>query len=137
MNKLELLDTTRTARFDLEWSAETRRTPQEGEPNSFSENVAWGTTMGKKGKWEAQELAAYDENGKLVAFFSILSANPDKTVIGAFKIIVREDARRKGWGMRLLTEAENRGFAPSQAIRANSFSSAGRHLMRKWLQQGE
>jgi hypothetical protein len=52
---------------------------------------------------------------------------------GAFKIVVREDAMRQGWGMKLLDEAERQGIFIDFA--ANSFTSQGRALATHWLEQ--
>lgn len=118
----------RSARFEPEYDAETYYCEKEGTPNSFSYTEKDKSTKSEKVK--AGEITAYDENGSLVGLLSICLTEP----IGAFKIVVREDATRLGWGLKLLDEAERRGFDMISFMKNNNFSHSGRRLCEKWLE---
>lgn len=107
------------------------------QPNSFEHKDGTGTIMGKgpmeKRRYFTHDIAAFDENGDIVGTFSILTKSPNKHEIGAFKIAVREDAQGRGWGKKLLDEAERSGIDIAGVIGANRFTSSGRDLLRSWL----
>ena len=94
---------------------------KEGEPNSF---------VSLQEDDISKTILAYDEDGQLVGVFRIRTAGDLK---GAFKIVVREDAMRKGWGKKILDEAEKQNIDIVGNIKNNSFSSRGRDLLRSWL----
>lgn len=93
-------------------------------PNSFVVNT--DTTS----EGAVTVLSYHGGDGEAVGVFSILTSGPNA---GAFKVVVREDSLRQGIGMKLLDEAEKRGFDIVGAIHKNKFSESGRGLVRKWL----
>ena len=118
--------------MEPEFKAETYHYPKTGKPNSFvvERNSGAGTIINKHvAPWVSTDIIAYDEKGKIVGTISISMTEP----VGAFKIVVREDAQRRGWGKKLLGEAVNQGFDIAGTIKVNSFSSSGRDLLRSWL----
>ena len=127
--------------FEVDWESEvgSGRKPMEAEPNSMQLHNGFGTTMGngpkEKRRWESKDIYAYDGDGKLVGVFSYCTLNPRKEVIGAFKFCVRPDARRQGWGMKLLDEAERIGLDIVGKVRANKFSPDGRATVKRWLEK--
>jgi hypothetical protein len=111
-----------------EFSTETAKYPQKGEPNSFKRLAFKGTVAGGK-KWASDDIVAYDANGDIVGSISI-----DNTLHkGALKIVVRENSQRVGWGTKLLDEAEREGI--EIIFKANSYTSTGRALAQNWLEQ--
>ena len=103
---------------------------EKSEPNSFDIQMRYGVYGGLR--WESKNIIAYDEVGEIVGLFSIATEGKE---VGAWKISVREDAKRKGWGFRLLDEAEKNGIDVIDSIKRNSFSSSGRSLMQSWLEK--
>jgi len=132
-SQLEELDRRPSVKYwmEPEFSSESRKYPQKGKPNSFVKTETSGTMMGLKGgkstKWVADDIIAYDKKGNIVGVLSVSRTEP----VGAFKITVREDAQRQGWGKRLLNEAVKNGI--KIGVENNSFSHSGRELMRAWL----
>jgi hypothetical protein len=106
---LEDVNKARSVKYwmEPEFGAETENYPQKGKPNSFIKTEQSGTIMGG-GKWASDDIVAYDKDGKIVGSISIAKDGKDK---GAFKIVVREDAKRQGWGKKILDEAEKQGIA--------------------------
>jgi len=119
---IEEVDKARGVKYWMqpEFIAETKKYPQTGNPNSII----------KIEQKDSDDIVAYDENGKIVGSFSIAKEGKEK---GAFKIVVREDAQRKGWGKEILNEAERQGIDVVGSIDKNSFTSSGRDLVRNWL----
>jgi DNA polymerase III sliding clamp (beta) subunit (PCNA family)/GNAT superfamily N-acetyltransferase len=117
------LEKTRSVSFwyEPEFNGETYFFEKEGEPNSF---------VNLQEDDISKTILAYDEDGKLVGAFKIRTWGDLK---GAFKIVVREDARSKGWGKKLLDEAEKQNIDIVNNVKNNSFSSSGRTLLRSWL----
>ena len=128
---LAALEQARSVKYwmEPEFKTESYKYPQKGKPNSFFETTSKGTKMGG-GSWSSDDLIAYDNKGKIVGVLSMSNQGDDK---GAFKISVREDAKRKGWGSKLLDKAEQSGIDIVGSIKVNSFSSSGRDLLRSWL----
>ena len=125
----------RSARFEPDFGAETYKYPETGEPNSFTahDQVGKYKAIGSKGGYtevKSKVIVAYDQNGKVVGALNISLSEP----VGAFKIVVREDAQRQGWGAKLLDEAEKLGFDMVGFMRQNTFSHSGRQMAEKWLQ---
>jgi GNAT superfamily N-acetyltransferase len=106
-----------------EFDGESYFFEKEGKPNSF---------VNLQEDDISKTILAYDEEGKLVGVFKIRTWGDLK---GAFKIVVREDARSKGWGKKLLNEAEKQNIDIVNNVKNNSFSSNGRTLLRSWLNQ--
>jgi hypothetical protein len=79
----------------------------------------------------SDNIVAYDGNGEIVGSLAISKEGEDK---GAFKIVVREDAKRQGWGKKILDEAEKQGIDIVGNIKKNSFTQSGRNLVRNWLE---
>lgn len=119
----------RSARFEPEYDAETYYYDKKGTPNSFSFLEKNQKTSGGD-KVKSANITAYDEQGNLVGLLSISLTEP----VGAFKIVVREDATRLGWGLKLLDEAEKRGFDMVSYIKNNNFTHSGRRLCERWLE---
>jgi len=115
--------------MEPEFSSESRHYPQKEKPNSFYETERYGTVGFDKKKWKSKDVVAYDEKGNIIGVFSISTTDP----IGAFKITVREDAQRKGWGMKLLDYAEKHGIDIVSNLENNRFTASGRALLIKWL----
>lgn len=107
--------------YEPEFNGETYFFEKEGEPNSF---------VNLQEDDISKTILAYDEDGKLVGAFKIRTWGDLK---GAFKIVVREDAKNKGWGKKLLDEAEKQNIDIVNNVKNNSFSSSGRTLLRSWL----
>lgn len=107
--------------YEPTFDAESYSFEKYGKPNSF---------VNLQEDDISKTILAYDEQGKLVGVFKTRIFGDDK---GAFKIVVREDAMRKGWGKKLLDEAENQNINIVGNIKNNSFSSRGRDLLRNWL----
>jgi hypothetical protein len=107
--------------YEPEFNGETYFFEKEGEPNSF---------VSLQEDDISKTILAYDEDGKLVGAFKIRTWGDLK---GAFKIVVREDAKNKGWGKKLLDEAEKQNIDIVNNVKNNSFSSSGRDLLRSWL----
>lgn len=103
-----------------EFNSETYDYPKQGKANSYV----------KKVDDNSKTILAYDNNGEIVGLFSI-STNVNEE--GAFKIVVREDSINKGWGKKLLDEAEKQNIDIVGNIKNNSFTSSGRYLLRSWL----
>jgi hypothetical protein len=119
-----------------EFRAETYKYPKVGEPNSFvfEEKAGTQSTIGRNGRsvkeeYRAKDVIAYDSNGDIVGAISVLQTEPK----GAFKIVVREDAFRQGWGFKLLDAAEANGIDIIGGLHANSFTQSGRALLLAWL----
>jgi len=129
---LEDVNKARSVKYwmEPEFGAETNKYPQTGKPNSFIKREQSGTIMGG-GKWASDDIVAYDKNGKIVGSISIEKEGEEK---GAFKIVVREDAKRQGWGKKILDEAEKQGIDIVGNIKKNSFTQNGRNLVRNWLE---
>jgi len=129
---LEDVNKARSVKYwmEPEFGAETNKYPQTGKPNSFIKREQSGTIMGG-GKWASDDIVAYDKNGKIVGSISIAKEGEEK---GAFKIVVREDAKRQGWGKKILDEAEKQGIDIVGNIKKNSFTQSGRNLVRNWLE---
>lgn len=131
---IEDVGEARTARMDIDWASESRRQPQNGKANEISTSEESGTIMGngprEKLSYKARRFNAYDESGNLVGTMSIIV---EGYAPGAFKIAVRPDAMRRGYGMKLLDAAEASGIDMLKAMRKNSFSNEGRSLARSWL----
>jgi hypothetical protein len=129
---LEDVNKARSVKYwmEPEFGAETKNYPQKGKPNSFIKTEQSGTIMGG-GKWASDDIVAYDKDGKIVGSISIAKDGKDK---GAFKIVVREDAKRQGWGKKILDEAEKQGIDIVGNIKKNSFTQSGRNLVRNWLE---
>ena len=106
-----------------EFQGESYFFDKEGEPNSF---------VSLQEDDISKTILAYDEDGQLVGVFRIRTSGDLK---GAFKIVVREDAMRKGWGKKLLDEAEKQNIDIVGNVKNNSFSSRGRDLLRSWLNE--
>jgi hypothetical protein len=119
----------RSARFEPEFDAETYYYDKIGTPNSFTYLEKNQKTSGG-GKVKSANIVAYDKKGKLVGLLSISLTEP----VGAFKIVVAEDSARKGWGLKLLDEAEKRGFDMVNYMKNNTFTHSGRRLCEKWLE---
>jgi GNAT superfamily N-acetyltransferase len=119
---MERLESARGVRWGYEpdFPSERHSFAQTAEPNSFPPS-----TRGAE-----QRIGAYDAEGKLVGTFSQITEGEGK---GAFKITVREDAQRAGWGRKLLDEAERAGLDVVGSIGENSFTHEGRSLLRNWL----
>lgn len=136
MSAIDDVKYARTARFDIYWEDESRRQPSSGEPNSISTSEESGTICGnepiEKRRYNARRFNAYDEQGQLVGTMSIIV---DGYAPGAFKIAVRPDAQRRGYGSKLLSAAEASGINMLEAMHCNSFSSSGRNLASRWLKQ--
>jgi GNAT superfamily N-acetyltransferase len=126
-----------TAFLELIFANETRRFDQSGEPNSFVLKDDFGTTMGNgpaaSRRWESKEILVYDDDGQIVGRFSIVTKHPTPTTVGAFKIVVRPDARRRGWGRKLLDRAAEAGIDLVTVAGPNHYSAEGRQLMLAWL----
>jgi len=105
-----------------EFPAETYDYEQKGKPNSFVKVY--------EEKYDADTILAYDKKGNLVGLFGMAKGGDEK---GAFKIVVREDSESKGWGKKLLDEAEKQGIDIVGNIKNNKFSHSGRYLLRSWL----
>lgn len=105
-----------------EFRSETFKYEKNGKPNTFVK------LFDKENN--ADSIIAYDVKGDIVGLFTISKAGKQK---GAFKIVVREDSLNKGWGKKLLDEAEKQGIDIIGNIKNNSFSSSGRDLLRSWL----
>jgi len=105
-----------------EFRAETWEYEKKGKPNSFVKLF--------DEKNNADTILAYDNTGNLVGIFTIAKEGKEK---GAFKIVVREDSVNKGWGKKLLDEAEKKGIDVVGNVKRNSFTSSGRDLLRSWL----
>ncbi len=105
-----------------EFHSETYDYEQKGKPNSFVKLY--------DEKHNADSIIAYDKKGNLVGLFTISKAGKEQ---GAFKIVVREDSLNKGWGKKLLDEAEKQGINIVGNIKNNKFSHSGRNLLRSWL----
>ena len=122
---LEDVEKARSVKYAMqpEFSSESRQYPQKGKPNSIvkidSDNQ------------KSDDIVAYDNDGKIVGVFSISKEGKEQ---GAFKITVRDDATRQGWGKKLLNEAEAQGIDIVNNVKKNSFSSSGRDLVRNWLE---
>jgi hypothetical protein len=126
---LEDVNKARSVKYwmEPEFGAETRKYPQTGKPNSFVK-----TEQPSKGNVSASDnIVAYDGNGEIVGSLAISKEGEDK---GAFKIVVREDAKRQGWGKKILDEAEKQGIDIVGNIKKNSFTQSGRNLVRNWLE---
>jgi predicted SprT family Zn-dependent metalloprotease len=122
---IEDLERARSVKYwmEPEFRAETKKYPQTGEKNTVSKIVVGdGTT--------SDDVVAYDKAGDIVGALSMSKKGGEQ---GAFKIVVREDATRQGWGKKLLDEAETQGLDIISNISKNSFSSRGRDLLRSWL----
>lgn len=115
--------------WEPEWAAESRGKPPTGAPGSFVPSESRGTMSGGK-PWAARDITAYDDDGKAVGVFSVATTGADA---GAFKITVRPDALRKGWGSRLLDAAMAHGIDVPGIVKRNKFTHEGRELVRAWL----
>jgi hypothetical protein len=132
---IEYLNRAPHARLELYFDDESRKYPQKGKPNSLVSSTSRGTLTGKR-KWEAHDIVAYDNKGKIVGVLSILTkSEADEESVGAFKIVVRDDARMKGWATKLLDRAEEDGIDMIEAVRHNNYSSRGRWMIRLWLEK--
>jgi GNAT superfamily N-acetyltransferase len=80
-----------------------------------------------------QNIFAFDSNGKCVGRMSIFLTEPK----GVFDIIVREDARNKGVGSKLLDKAIDIDIRIDifTNIQKNHFTQDGRSMVKKWLQK--
>jgi len=105
-----------------EFRAETRNYEKKGKPDSFVKLY--------DEKNNADSIIAYDKKGNLVGLFTIAKEGKEK---GAFKIVVREDSVNKGWGKKILDEAEKQGIDVVGNIKRNSFTHSGRNLLSSWL----
>ena len=105
-----------------EFPAESYRYEQKGKPDSFVKIY--------DEKYNADTILAYNKRGNLVGLLTISKGGKEQ---GAFKIVVREDFMNKGWGKKLLDEAEKQGIDIIGNIKHNSFSYSGRNLLRSWL----
>ena len=134
-NYKKQLDTRPSVKYWMqpEFSAESRKYPQTDTPNSFKVHIKQGKLLNKK-TWKSKDIVAYDSDGKIVGVFSVAIEGPET---GAFKITVREDAQRQGWGSKLLDEAQRQGIDIKNSIQHNSFSSSGRNLLHSWLSKNE
>ena len=103
-----------------EFNSEIYDYPKQSEPNTYV----------KKVDNNSETILAYDNNGDIVGLFSISTNGNEK---GAFKIVVREDSINKGWGKKILDEAEKQNIDIVGNIKNNSFTSSGRYLLRSWL----
>jgi len=132
---IEYLNHAPHARMELYFDDESKKYPQKGKPNSLVSSTSRGTLTGKR-KWEAHDVVAYDNKGKIVGVLSVLTkSEADEESVGAFKIVVRDDARIKGWATKLLDRAEEDGIDMIEAVRHNNYSSRGRWMIRLWLEK--
>lgn len=106
--------------MEPEFNAETYKYAQKAKANSFIKTT----------NSISDDVVAYDEKGNIVGSISISNQGSEK---GAFKIVVREDALRKGWGKKLLDKAATHKIDIIGNIKYNSFSASGRELVRSWL----
>jgi hypothetical protein len=135
LSAIDYVNRSKTARFEPDFGAETYKYSPHGKPNTFvsHDKVGKYKAIGSKGGYtevKSKVILAYDEHGDIVGAINISLSEP----VGAFKIVVREDAQRLGWGVKLLSEAEAQGFDMVGYMRENTFSYAGRHMAIKWLQ---
>lgn len=118
-----------SAKLEVIFDSEAHRYNKHGDPNSYVISDGKGSTS-KGNKWSAKNIAAYDESGVLVGILSVSTSAP----VGAFKIVVRPDARRQGWGSKLLNKAEEIGLdMVSFAGIHNTYSNDGRLMLIEWL----
>ncbi len=123
---LKEVESARSVKYWMqpEFPAESNRYEQKGKPDSFVKIY--------DEKYNGDTILAYNKRGNLVGLFSISKGGKEQ---GAFKIVVREDSMNKGWGKKLLDEAEKQGIDIVGNIKHNSFSFSGRNLLRSWLEK--
>lgn len=118
--------------FEPDFASERSTFPAAGPANGFTVQAREYRASGGRPGFTSTDIGAYDEAGLLVGTFSVAhGADQD----GFFKISVRPDAMRQGWGMRLLDRAAQEGIDLADIAARNIYTSAGRALLLRWLEE--
>ncbi len=140
--RVEAVQMARSARFEPDFASEAKAAARAGLPledtpgsvRSVDSDYKRKTTSGETKEGRQLVVAVYGEDGKMVGVFSGLTDGPDA---GAFKVTVADDSLRRGFGSKLLDEAERSGFVFSKEnLTKNTFSQSGRKLLTSWLERG-
>ena len=121
--------------FEPDWASEHRSYEATGPTGGFLIRTRSypASSASRRAAYTSTDLAAYDEQGSLVGILSVAhGADQD----GFFKIVVRPDALRRGWGRRLLAEVERQGIDLVAIAPRNHYTPSGRALLVAYLSGG-
>lgn len=125
--------------FEPTWESEVGGLKYRGAPESAEPGSTHVSRYEIPGAGPALSVVAYGNDGSPVGMLSVLERGtreaPQRAQAGAFKIVVDPSVQRQGIGLRLLDVASENGFDVAANVSNNAFTSSGRALVRRWLEQ--
>lgn len=123
------LEKIKKAIYDIDYARRSFVIPHLDEINGIPNSIT--TSKESYSDTVLENIFAFDSNGNCVGRMSVFLTEPK----GVFDIIVREDARNKGIGSKLLDKAIDINIDIFTNIKKNNFTQEGRSMVKKWLQK--